>query len=337
MTLNILSYRLPTFIVSLLLFVFACGMIFFWNLNFGIDMTWGIQLEYDAGTGTIDLKQLKTEAETIAGHINLQEKNVITTINLYKISGQNNFVVEAGVSKHLTDAQSETFKTAYREQLTESYKKNNLALSSYVNIGASFGDYIQSTAKLTILIALIGISVYVAYAFSGTVAGISSLSFAAITLITLFHDVLLAAGFYIMTSYFLPQFQIDTFFITALLTILGYSINDTIVIFDRIRSNLREFGGRGKDLATIITESINDTMTRSIYTSLTVVFVLICILVFWPESIQGFTLTMLYGTIVGTFSSIFIASPMLYEFHKNTTLQVYQKKEQRSAEDKMVV
>lgn len=337
MTLNILSYRIPTFMVSLLLSLFACAMIFFWNLNFGIDMTWGIQLEYDAGTGTIDLDQLKTEAETVAGNINLQEKNVISTINLYKISGQNNFVVEAGISKHLTDAQSETFKTAFREQLTESYKKNNMTLGSYVNIWASFGDYIQSTAKLTILIALIGISVYVAYAFSGTVGGISSLSFAAITLITLFHDVLVAAGLYIMTSYFLPQFQIDTFFITALLTILGYSINDTIVIFDRIRSNLREFGGRGKDLATIITEAINDTITRSIYTSLTVVFVLICILVFWPESIQGFTLTMLYGTIVGTFSSIFIASPMLYEFHKNTTLQVYQKKEDRSAEDKMVV
>ncbi len=336
--LHVVKNRMLFFGFSGILTLFSLGMIFFGNLNFGIDMTGGIQMEFSTGSWEIVIDELKSEAQTVADHINLQKENIINTVNIYKISGQQSFVVEAGISKNYSDAEAETFKIAYREQLSEMYtKKWNISLSSYVNIGASFGKYIQDTALLTLTLAIFAIGMYLVYAFSGTVSGISSLSFGAITIITLFHDIIVAAGFYILTSYFLPQFQIDTFFITALLTILGYSINDTIVIFDRIRSNLQEFAGKGKNLEEIINQSITETMTRSIYTSLTVVFVLFCILVVGPESITGFTLTMLYGTLIGTFSSIFVASPLLYEFHKNTVLTVYKKKEARSNDDKMVV
>ena len=334
---DILKNRLYFYIVSGSLILFSLWMLLIGNLNYGIDMTGGIQIEYTSQSGIIDVKHLKIEAQTVAEHINLQKEGIINTVNVYKISWQESFVVEAGISKRYSDAESETYKVAYREQLSEVLLTQGKIQSSYVNIGASFGDYIKSTAKLTLFLALIWISVYVAYAFSGTIAGISSWSFALITLLTLFHDVIVSSGLYILTSYFLPQFQIDTFFITALLTILGYSINDTIVIFDRIRSNLREFGGKWKNLAVIIQNSVNETMTRSIYTSLTVFFVLVCMLIFGPESIQGFTLTMLYGTIIGSLSSIFIASPILYDLHKNTILKVYIKKEARSNDDKMVV
>ena len=120
--------------------------------------------------------------------------------------------------------------------------------TKYVNIGKSFGDYIKNTAFLTLAIAIVAITIYVTWAFSGVVSGISVSSFAIITIITLFHDVIISSGAYIVAGHFFPQFQIDTFFITALLTILGYSINDTIVVFDRIRANLKQFGGRkGKD------------------------------------------------------------------------------------------
>ena len=325
------------FALSGFMILASIALIFFWNLNLWIDMTWGIQIEFQAWTWSINLDTIKSEAQTVAGHMNLQKENIVNTINVYKISGQESFVVEAGISKKYSDAETESYKIAYREQLSENLKSQGYVLSSYVNIGASFGDYIKSTAKLTLLLALIGISLYVAYAFSGTVAGIPSLTFAFITLLTLFHDVIVSTGLYILTSQFFPQFQIDTFFITALLTILGYSINDTIVIFDRIRTNLREFAGKWKNLETIIIDSIDETMTRSIYTSLTVFFVLLCMFFFGPESIQWFTLTMLFGTIVWSLSSIFVASPLLYEMHKHTTLTAYVKKEARSDEDKMVV
>lgn len=300
-------------------------------------MTGGTQSEFSFETYEYDPVQIQTEAETIMGHINMNG-NIINTVNTYRITGENIFVVEAGFNNTLSEEDSEKYKAGYRDQLSEYYEKmGDITRTKYTNIGASFWEYIQSTAKLTLLIAIVGIALYIAYTFSGTIAGISSLSFAAITVITLFHDVVISSGLYILISNYFPQFQIDTFFVTALLTILGYSINDTIVIFDRIRANLRDFWGKGKNLEEIISLSIDESMTRSIYTSLTIVFVLVCILLVGPNSISGFTLVMLLGTIVGTFSSIFIASPLLYELHKNTALSVYKKKEVLSPEDKIVV
>ncbi len=300
-------------------------------------MTWGSQNEFSYTNYQLDLAEVSEIAQTQRQNIN-KDSNAINTVNIYKITGENTFVVEAWISNTLTDIESEDYKVALRDNLKKEYANLwDITLSRYTNIGASFGDYIRNTARLTLIIAIIAIAAYIAYTFSWTVWGITSLSFAAITIITLFHDVVISTGLYIITSYIYPQFQIDTFFITALLTILGYSINDTIVIFDRIRSNLQEFGGKWKVLSEIINMSVNETMTRSIYTSLTIAFVLLCIIIFGPESITGFTLTMLYGTIIGTFSSVFIASPLLYEFHKKTILTVYQKKELRTDEDKMVV
>jgi len=323
--------------ISWIFAIFSLAMIVFWTLNLGIDMTGWTQSEFSYTNYNFSLDEVSQEADTIKGHINIKGE-IINTVNVYKITGENTFVVETGFSSNISEKELEAFKIEYRNEL-ESYYKDiwDIELSKYTNIGASFWDYIRSTAKLTLFIAILGIALYIAYTFSGTVSWISSMSFAIITIITLFHDVIISSGLYILVSSFYPQFQIDTFFITALLTILWYSINDTIVIFDRIRSNLQEFWGKGKNLQEIIELSVDESMTRSIYTSLTLVFVLVCILVLGPESIGWFTLTMLFGTIIGTFSSIFIASPLLYEFHKNTKLSEYIKKEALSEEQKMVV
>lgn len=300
-------------------------------------MTGGTQNEFNYSQYDFSIEEVSQEAETVKWHINI-EWDIINTVDVYKITGENTFVVEAWFSRNFTESEIDAYKIEFRDELESYYKDmGDITLSKYTNIWASFGDYIRNTAKITLLIALVAISIYIAYTFSWTVSGITSLSFAMITLITLLHDVIISSGLYILASMFFPQFQIDTFFITALLTILWYSINDTIVIFDRIRSNLRDFGGKGKDLKEIITLSIKESMTRSIYTSVTLVFVLLCILMFGPESIAGFTLTMLFWTLVGTFSSIFIASPLLYEFHKNTTLSEYVKKDDLSEDEKMIV
>jgi len=337
MKLDIISSRFVYFTISGVLFVVSLLFILFWTLNLWIDMTWGSQNEFSYETYNLDIASASQIAQTQKDIIN-QSWNIMNTVNVYKITGENTFVVEAWISNTLSDIESEEYKIVFRDNLKTEYAKLwDITLSRYTNIWASFWDYIRNTAKLTLIIAIGAIALYIAYTFSGTVWGITSLSFAAITIITLFHDVVIASGIYILTSYFFPQFQIDTFFVTALLTILGYSINDTIVIFDRIRSNLQEFGWKWKQLSEIINLSVNETMTRSIYTSLTIAFVLLCIIVIWPESITGFTLTMLYGTIIGTFSSIFIASPLLYEFHKKTILTVYEKKADRTDDDKMVV
>jgi len=337
MQIDIIKNRMYFFGISWVIFLLSLGTIFFWNLNLGIDMTWGTQSEFSYSNYDYNQDKITKQAQSIADNIN-EEKNIINSVNSYKVTGENLFVVETWFSRNIDEKELERYKVAYRDKLEDSYSELwDVTLSRYTNIWASFGDYIKNTARLTLLIAIVGIALYIAYTFSGTVSGINSLSFAGITLITLFHDVIISSGLYIFVSWFFPQFQIDTFFITALLTILWYSINDTIVIFDRIRSNLREFWGKWKELKDIISLSISESITRSIYTSVTLAFVLVCILLLGPESIGGFTLTMLFGTLVGTFSSIFIASPLLYQFHKDVVLSEYIKKEDLSEEDKMVV
>lgn len=337
MKIDVLGRRKIYFMISWFLVALSLIMMVFGNLNFGIDMTGGTQSEFRFSEYEYKQEDVLAVTHKISQSINTSE-NIINSISAYKINGEDIFVVEAWFNKNVEEKALETYKISFRDTLESDLKEIwDIEISQYTNIWASFGDYIKQTAKLTLFIAIVGIAVYIAYAFSWAAGGISSLSFAAITLVTLFHDVVISSWFYILASGFFPQFQIDTFFITALLTILWYSINDTIVIFDRIRSNLKEFGGKTKDLKEIIELSISESMTRSIYTSLTLAFVLVCILILGPDSISGFTLTMLFGTIVGTFSSIFIASPLLYVFHKESTISEYIKQEDLSEEDKMVV
>ena len=334
--LDIVSKRHINFIISACLLVVSLLMFTFWKLNFWIDITGGTQTEYTY-SDTIDLETFKTNTADIAKEINLNT-DIINTTSVYKVTWEKTFVVEAWFNRWLPETEIENYKNDFRSKIDAylfSYDES-IVFSKYVNIGASFWDYIKDTAKITLLLAIIGISLYVAYAFSQAVWGISSSSFAIVTIITLFHDVVIASGLYILVSSFLPEFKIDTFFVTALLTILWYSIYDTIVVSDRIRANLKLFWGKKKELKEIVNMSVNETLSRSIYTSLTLLFVLFAILFFWPESIGWFTLVMIFGTLVWTYSSIFIASPLIYEINKNKKLAVYKKKE-KSQEDLIVV
>lgn len=332
---DIVSKRYTCFIISLVLLVISVWMFFWLSLNYWIDITWGTQTEYSYDW-QLDLEIVKPEIAKIAAELN-NSTPIINTTSVYKITWENKFVIETGFDRWFDEVTLEEYKTLFREQSTAYLQESDssVSFSKYVNIGASFGDYIKDTAKITLIIAVIWITLYVAYAFSQSVGWISSFSFAVVTIITLFHDIVIATWLYILTSAFFPEFKIDTFFVTALLTILWYSINDTIVVFDRIRWNLKQYGWKKKSLEEIITLSIWETISRSIYTSATLLFVLVAILLFGPDSISGFTLVMIFWTIVGTYSSIFIASPLMYEINKNKKLTVYKKKV--TAEEDLIV
>jgi preprotein translocase SecF subunit len=187
-----------------------------------------------------------------------------------------------------------------------------------------------------LFLGLIAISIYIVWAFFGVANGINSYSFAGIVLATLLFDILVASGLYIVSGMFFSEFQVDIFFITALLTILGYSINNTIVVFDRIRYNIKVMVSQHKKLDEIINVSLSETITRSIFTSLTLLFVLVTTFLFGPESMRGFILVLIYGTVIGTYSSLFLASSLLFQFNKNTVLKVYEKKVMTD-DDKVVV
>jgi len=336
MKLEVIKNRKNYLAVSAILFIISLLTIFFGNINLGIDMTWGTSSEYTYTK--LDIEKVKTEIKEASNEVKLNWKKVINSTNAYKISGQNTLTLVIGFDSSIKDEELLKLKENFRTKTLTILQKNDATIkeSSYTNIWKSFGDYIKNTAIITLIIAIIWITLYVAWTFSGVVSWISAYSFAAIVIVTLFHDVIISSGFYLFSTNLFPEFKIDTFFITALLTILGYSINDTIVIFDRIRANLEEWARKKQSLRDIINKSIWETLRRSIFTSLTLFFVLVTIFFFWPEVIRWFILVMIFGTIIWTYSSIFVASPLLYEMNKNKKLEIIKKKVY-NPDDKIVV
>jgi len=323
--------RFTFYTIALVLFLGSLASPWVLGLREGIDMTGGIQIEYHVSSGSVDAVVNTTRENIIArvhDTLSAEQKSIISNeVMVYRVSGAESFIVEAGINENAArgaDGKAdldlvEQAKTAFVEGLKAEYAKDTQAhieQTRYVNIGASFGEYIKQSGYLTLALAVVAISFYIMYAFSGSIPGMASWPFAIVTGLSLLHDVVIAFGLYVLTSYFFPEFKIDTYFITAMLTVLGYSINDTIVIMDRIRTNLRDGKKKSQPLSAIIDSSIHSTMRRSLFTSLTIVIVLVAMFLFGPESIRGFTLALIFGTIVGTYSSIFLAAPMLVDITK---------------------
>jgi len=330
---KVIKHRYIYFAISGAFFLVSLFLILFSKPNLWIDMTGGVQMEYTYNN--LNIENIKTEISSSSDTIEYKWAKAMNSTSVYKVTGKNILTVVWWFNKV---KKLQELKWQFRSNVLEilQNKDKSVIESSYINIWKSFWDYIKQTAKLTLIIAIIGIALYIAWAFSWVVSGVNVLSFSSITIITLFHDVLLSSWLYMFVSAMFPEFKIDTFFVTALLTILGYSINDTIVVFDRVRSNLRNIAKTKSSLEDIIDLSITETLRRSIYTSMTLFFTLLTIFFFWPESLKWFTLVMIFWTIIWTYSSIFIASPMLYEINKNKNITTFKVKK-TSIEDKIVV
>ena len=180
---------------------------------------------------------------------------------------------------------------------------------SFQSISPSVGANLRNNSIIAIILVLVGISLYIAFAFRKASRPISSWKYGWITLLTLFHDVAIPAGMLAILGHF-ANVQIDSDFIVALLVVMGFSVHDTIVVFDRIRENLLNHRGK-MPFATIVNDSVNQTLARSINTSLTLILVLLALYFVGPADLQYFVLTLLVGVTTGIYSSIFIASPAL--------------------------
>jgi preprotein translocase subunit SecF len=255
----------------------------------------------------------------------------------FKVSGQNLSVtdVESALANnlHVTDAEvnydsgNQSFLVRFGSinEPTHQQYVNELTLLwpsfqelSFQSISASVGTDLRNKAIIAILLVLIGISLYIAFAFRKASRPISSWKYGWITLLTLFHDVAIPAGMLAILGHF-ANVQIDSDFIVALLVVMGFSVHDTIVVFDRIRENL--LNHRGKvPFATIINDSVNQTLARSINTSLTLILVLLALYFVGPADLKYFVLTLLVGVTTGIYSSIFIASPALVLTSRNESV-----------------
>lgn len=183
----------------------------------------------------------------------------------------------------------------------------------FQSIGPSIGAEVRRDALSAVAFVLVGISLFIAFAFRKVSRPIRSWKYGVVTLVTLFHDVVVPAGLFAYLGHAL-HVEIDSNFIVALLVVMGFSVHDTIVVFDRIRENLLT-GRQADDLAKVVGKSINETIARSVNTSLTLVLVLLALLLFGPATLTYFVLAILVGVILGTYSSIFVASPLLVVWH----------------------
>ncbi|EKD78844.1 MAG: protein-export membrane protein SecF [uncultured bacterium] len=276
--------------ISGLLVAASIFVIILYGFNFGIDFTGGtlLQMHYTSTRPTV------AEIETQLQPLNLSELH-IEPANTDSVIIRTSFI---------QDDQRVAILQALGETAVE---------DSFETIGPTIGEELRQKAISAVIMVILAIVIYIAWAFRGVSKGpVPSWAFGLSTILALVHDIIIPLGVFVVLGEWLGV-ELNVMFITALLTILGFSVHDTIVVFDRIRENLRRSGG---SFAEVIGQSIQQTFMRSLNTSVTVLIVLAVLLLFGGESIRYFVLALMIGITVGTYSSIFIASPSLLIWQK---------------------
>ena len=291
MKIKIIENRKKFFTFSTILVVLALSALVFKGVNYGLDFTGGnlIQVKFEK---TMELKELNP----ILNEISVEIPQLDNNSRKVQVSDDNVVIVR-------TPEMSEDVKNNFMKTLEEKAGKYDLLRSD--KVGASVGEELKSTAIIALLVGLILIVGYITIRFE--------FKFALAAVLALFHDVIIAVGGIALLGY-----EVNTPFIAAVLTILGYSINDTIVVFDRIREVLKK--KKVSTLGEAVDLSVNQTLTRSINTSFTTFLAVLAILIFGGASLKVFITTLLIGVLIGTYSSIFLASPVIYLLDKDEKL-----------------
>ena len=275
--------------VSIVLVVLSIIVFFAKGLNYGIDFTGGnlFQLKYN------DKKITLTEINENLDKLSEKLPQVNSNSRKVQISEDGTVILRVPELK----------EEDKKEVLNSLQELGAFNLDKEDKVGASIGDDLKKSAIYSLGIGAILIVLYITLRFE--------FSFAIGGILSLLHDIIIAVGFIALMGY-----EVDTPFIAAILTILGYSINDTIVIYDRIRENLKRRHTKNWTLEDCMDESVNQTAIRSLNTSITTLFSVIALLIFGGASLKTFIMTLLIGILAGTYSSIFIATPIVYILNK---------------------
>jgi len=286
---DIIGKKYLFFLFSLIIIIPGLVSLFLFGLNLSIDFTGGTRI-------TVSLPKQATQ-ETVNKIKNILEKEKLKVSNT---ETSNNLVF---IRTQLMDQKQDSrFLIALKTQIKDAKQEQ------FETIGPTIGAETTANAIWAVVIASLFIVIYITWSFRKIPKPASSFRFGISAIVALIHDVLVVIGIFAILGHFF-HVEIDSLFVTALLTVIGFSVHDTIVVFDRIRENLRRVSGLS--FAEIVNESILQTLDRSLNTSLTVVLVLFALLLFGGESIRWFVVALLVGVVSGTYSSIFNASPLL--------------------------
>jgi preprotein translocase subunit SecF len=284
---DIVKRRYLYFGISLLVIIPGMMALLGWGLPLAIDFRGGSLLDIRFNTGTVPQPAQVSELYTENGFSD----------SIVQTSGTNGLIIR---SSEMTDAQRNQLVSAM-----ESRFNATITVNRFESVGPSVGQEVAKRAAGAVGLAAVGILAYITYAFRGVS---HAFRYGVAAIIAMLHDVAVVVGVEAILAHFL-KWEVDSLFLTALLTVIGFSVHDTIVVFDRIRENLNIY--RRLPYDTVVNHSIVQTLVRSINTQLTVMLTLLTLVLFGGITIRHFVVTLLVGVFSGTYSSIFNASPIL--------------------------
>jgi preprotein translocase SecF subunit len=275
-----MRYKGVCFVLSLVFMAASLGLYFTKGLNYGVDFKGGSLIEVQHKNGPADLAELRTKLNGLGiGDVQIQSFGSDTDV-LIRVEQQPGSEAEQQIAmKKVVDA------------LGDAYTQRRIEV-----VGPAVSSELRRTGIIAVFASILAIIVYVWFRFEW--------QFAVGCVVALLHDVLVTVGLFS-----LMQLAFDLSIVAALLTILGYSVNDSVVVSDRIRENLRRY--KRMDLDELLNISINETLSRTILTGMTAIAGILALLIFGGEVIRNFSFAMLFGIVIGTYSSVFIAAPLL--------------------------
>lgn len=280
---DFMRWRIPAISGSIAAILLSFVLLFYPGFNYGIDFAGGIMIEVRTPS-TPDLGQMRTELGALGlGPVALQE-----------FGGTNDVLIRmpAQEAEEAQQAAVLTVQTALREMVGEDISFRRIEF-----VGPKVSGELVVDGLLAIGLTMLAVLVYIWFRFEWQY-GVGAV-------LALVHDISLTIGLFALL-----QMEVNLTTVAAVLTIVGYSLNDTVVIFDRIRENLRKY--KKMEMAELLNLSINETMARTIMTAVTTLIALFCLFFFGGEVIKGFTFAMIWGIVVGTYSSIYVAAPVLH-------------------------
>jgi len=298
----VIKHRKIFLIISSVMTIIPIILLFVWGLKPGIDFVGGSILEVSYPDGRPDIKVVQQRIDNLP-------------IGNYSVRpmGENSYVAR-------TKFLNENERVALLNSLS-SNGENKIVEEKLNSIGPTIGQELKNKAYVAILLSILFIVLFIAFAFRKVSKPVSSWKYGVVSIMTLAHDILIPTGVFLFLSKFAGA-EIDVLFITALLAILGYSINDTIIVFDRIRENLNiryQHHNSRETFEETIGKSLGQTYGRSFNTSFTTFLTVLALYIFGGSVTQNFALVLMAGVIAGTYSSIFIAAPLLLLISRERT------------------
>ena len=309
LNIDFLSKRKTAYLISTSIIVVGLGIAAFNGLKFGVDFTGGRSyiVAFEQPIAASELKiGLDNEFDGSVEVKTYGANNVLKVTTSYLINeddAESNLAVENKVKEGISSVTGLDFTSD-----AENLAAGQFAITGSSKVGATVADDIKASSAEAMIVALIAIFLYILVRFRKWQFSLGSI-------IALIHDTLFVIAAFAIASVFGATFEIDQVFIAAVLTVIGYSINDTVIVFDRIRENIENRGTH--NLVQVFNDAINQTLGRTLITSFTTLIVVIVLFIFGGEVLRGFSFALLIGILVGTYSSVFIATPIVVDLIKN--------------------